>query len=177
MATTISNVSELVEPLKRQVAGPGQYDATFPDGDDDTLFAYLTDAFGEAQLDTFLGTNGVDWVTGDFTTALTLGEASLVIIYAAMSIIRSQISAATTKATYKAGPVEYSTENSATVLKGMLDALAHRRDQLVKTNYKSLTWIGDSYWSRANAFQGGLRGSNFRIFYPDDINPQATWDL
>jgi hypothetical protein len=144
----IENLADLVEPLKREVAPPGQFDTVFPDADDDMMFSYLADGFSEAQLDGYLGNIELDLVTGDVLPGLTLGEGALVTIYASMRILRTQILSLATKATYKAGPVEYSTENSSSVLKTALDALVARKDQLLKTNYSSEIWVGDAYWGR-----------------------------
>ncbi len=145
---TIENLAELVEPLKREIAGPGQYEAAFPDSDDDILFAYITDAFSEAQLDGYLSTNTVDLLTGELQDELTLGESALVTIYAAMKIMNTQILNLATKSSYKAGPVEYSTEGSASVLKTALDQLALRKSRLLTTNYSSESWWADAYWGR-----------------------------
>ncbi len=144
----ITNAAELIEPLKRAIAGPGQFDAAYPDSDDDTLFAYITDAFGEARLDGFFSAGSVDWVSGDFDPEITQAEAALLVIYASINILTTQIRNLGTKSTYKAGPVEYSTEYSAGVLKGILDSLFVRKAQLSKTVTSGIPWFGDAYWGR-----------------------------
>jgi hypothetical protein len=146
--STIANVGDLVEPLKREVAGPGNFDTAFPNADDDVLFAYLADAFGEAQLDGYLKTNTLDLVTGEFQDELTLGESALVTIYAAMKIMNTQILGLATNSKYVAGPVSFETGNSATVLKSAIDALNARKLRLLRTNYSSPSWWTDAYWSR-----------------------------
>lgn len=150
MATTIVNAADLVESLKRAVAPPGGYDDAFPNGDDDTLFAYLTDAFSEARLDRFFTNGTVDWVSGDFDPILSQGDGYLVVLYAAINILSTQLRNMGASATYKAGPVEYSTSNSATVIKGQMDALQARKLQLIKYRGASAgtPWFGDAYWGR-----------------------------
>lgn len=150
MATTITNAGDLIEPLKRAVAAPGGYDDAFPNGDDDTLFAYITDAFSEARIDRFFPLNTVDWVTGDFNPILSQGDGYLVVLYAAINILGTQLRNMGTSNTYKAGPVEYSTTNSATVIKGALDALQARKLQLIKYRGagSGTPWFGDAYWGR-----------------------------
>jgi hypothetical protein len=145
---TISNAFELVEPLKRAVAPPGGFDTAFPDADDDILFAYITDAYGEARLDNFFTDGTVDWVSGDFSPEITQGEAALLVIYASINILTTQIRNAGTKASYKAGPVEYSTENSAGVLQSSLNSLLARKAQLLKAVTNGVPWFGDAYWGR-----------------------------
>lgn len=148
MAITIANASELIDPLKRAVAPPGGYDTAFPDGDDDTLFAYVTDAFGEARLDGFFPESSVDWVSGDFDPEITQAEAALLVIYASMNILTTQIQNLGTKNRYVAGPVEYETEYSAGVLQNRLNAMTDRKNQLIKSISSGIPWFGDAYWGR-----------------------------
>lgn len=146
--STLTNLAELVEPLKREVAAPGGFDAAYPDADDDIMFAYLADAFGQAQLDYHLKANSVDLVTGVFDTPLTLGEGALVTIYAALRIFTTQILNSATKSTYKAGPVEYSTAASDRVLTAAIQQLETRLERLLTSGYTSPMWVADGYWGR-----------------------------
>lgn len=144
----ITNAGELIEPLKRAIAGPGQFDTAYPDADDDTLFAYITDAYGEARLDGFFSNGSVDWVTGDFDPVISQAEAALLVIYASMNILGTQIRNLGTKNTYKAGPVEYSTEYSAGVLQSILAEMSDRKKQLLRGMSNGTPWFGDAYWGR-----------------------------
>ncbi len=144
----IANAFELVEPLKRAVAPPGGFDAAFPDADDDTLVAYITDAYGEARLDGFFLEGSVDWLTGEFDPEITQGEAALVVIYASMNILGTQIRNTGTKSKYKAGPVEYETEFSAGVLQAAYAAMEARKLRLIKSISSGIPWFGDAYWGR-----------------------------
>lgn len=144
----ITNASELVEPLKRAVAGPGQFDNDYPDSDDDTLFAYITDAYGEARLDGFFPEGSVDWVTGDFDPVISQGEAALLVIYASIRILTSQIRNLGTKSKYVAGPVSFETEYSAGVLQSILAEMQDRKKQLLKSVSSGVPWFGDAYVSR-----------------------------
>lgn len=144
----ISNAGDLVDPLKRAVAPPGEFDAAFPDADDDTLFAYITDAYGDARIDGFFPNGTVDWVTGEFDPELSQAEAALLVIYASTNILATQIRNIGTKSTYKAGPVEYSTEYSAGVLQASLNALLDRKKMLLKSVSNGVPWFGDAYVGR-----------------------------
>lgn len=149
MATTVTNAADLIEPLKRAVAAPGGYDDAFPNGDDDTLFAYITDAFSEARMDRNPSLTGtVDWVDGTFDPILTQGEAYLVVVYAAINILSNVLRNQSTANTYKAGTVEYSTEYSANVIKGALDSLNARRAEILRRSMNNPAWFGDAYWGR-----------------------------
>lgn len=144
----IENIAELVEPLKREVAGPGNFETVFPNADDDIMFAYLGDAFAEAQLDGYLGSYTLDLVTGEFSEDITLGEGALITIYAAIKVMNTQILSLAAGSKYKAGPVEYETGSSASVLKTALDNLYARRERLLKQGYTNDSWWGDAYWGR-----------------------------
>lgn len=151
------NVEDLVEPLKRELSGPGDFDDDFPNSDDDTLGFYISDGFSEAQLDGFLGTYTLDLLTGDFDPVLELKDSALVVIYAGLRILRSQLRSLAQSAKYVAGPVSYEVSSSASVIKAELEALLARRDQLIKYNRPSETFFLDAYWSRVF---GGSCGSN-----------------
>lgn len=145
----ITNASELVEPLKRAIATPGGFDEAYPDSDDDILFSYLTDAFGEIRLDGLFSEGSVDWVTGEFDPVLSQGEAALVVIYASMNILGTQIRNTGTRNKYVAGPVQYETEFSAGVLQASLNAMNDRKKQLLKgANSSGVPWFGDAYVGR-----------------------------
>lgn len=144
----ISNAGDLIEPLKRAIAGPGQFDEAFPDADDDTLFAYITDAFGEARLDGFFAGGSVDWVSGDFDPEISQAEAALLVIYASMNILGTQIRNLGTRSKYKAGPVEFETEYSAGVLQSILSEMSDRKKQILRGLSSGTPWFGDAYWGR-----------------------------
>jgi hypothetical protein len=149
MATVyITNAGYLIEPLKRAIAPPGGFDDAFPDADDDTLFAYITDAFGEARIDGFFLDGSVDWVTGEFDPEISQAEAALLVIYASMNILTTQIRNTGTRNKYVAGPVQYETEFSAGVLQAALASMEARKKQLLQSTNSAVPWFGDAYVSR-----------------------------
>lgn len=145
---SITNAGDLIEPLKRAIAPPGGFDAVFPDADDDTLFAYITDAYGEARLDNFFANGTVDWVNGAFSPVLSQAEAALVVIYASMNILMTQIRNTGSRSKYVAGPVEFETEYSSGVLQASLKAMLDRKKQLLKAITNGTPWFGDAYVGR-----------------------------
>lgn len=162
----ITNVADLVESLKREVAVPGEFDTTFPNTDDDSLFACLCDGFSEARLDGFFGDNSLDWVSGDLTSQITDGEGSLLVIYSAIRILRASIRSQAVSNTYKAGNVEYSTSQSANVLQAEMAALIDRRKELLQYGDKAIrTHVNDSYYTRGgNCWGSGFFGDNNGIY-------------
>lgn len=127
-------LSTLVDPLKRELAVPGAFDATFPDSDDGELEAYVADGFGEAQLRGFFPTYTLtEDPSGTFTTNedLSAAGAALVLIFTSIRIIRAQLRAMSTNERYKAGPVEFETSKAATLLRDELKYLADRINVII----------------------------------------------
>ena len=123
----------LVEPLKRELAVPGAFDAAFPNTSDDDLIESLADGFGEAQLMGFFPTYELTGGEGSWETSLDLSAAggALVVIFTAMRILRAQIRSQAGSERYKAGPVEIETTRSANVLRDELKFLSNRLDMLI----------------------------------------------
>lgn len=156
-----TDLSELIPSLKREVSTPGSEETTFPDASDDSWLGYLSDAFWSARLDGMLS----DYTASDGVVTPDLdGELQqLVILYAGMAIIRTELLRMQTKFRSKAGPVEYEVEQAATVLKGLLDEMTARKAIVLKrlsdVNAGSSTYyidsltqvdqnINDMYWPR-----------------------------
>lgn len=121
------DLSDYVDSLKREVSPPG---ATLFAGVGDDVFAgYLADAFWEVRLDGFMepyisDADGI--VTPQAAGAPDIGreDIALVILYAGIKIIRNRLLSTQTRLSAKAGPVEFTTENSANLLVEMLRELS-----------------------------------------------------
>lgn len=127
-------LSTLVPALKRELAVPGTFDTVFPDTTDDDLVGALADGFAEAQLFGFFKTltltaAGSDW---QVDPELSAAGGALVVIYASIRGIRSQLRGIKTMSRYKAGPVEYETAQAASVLTAELAYLKARLDDILK---------------------------------------------
>lgn len=148
--STIANLGDLIEPLKRELAVPGEFETYFPNTDDDGLFTSILDGFGEAQLDRWFPATTLDITTGDVSPELSLGQAALVVIYTSIRIIRSKMRQTTVNSRYKAGAVEYETSASASLLKAELDALIERKKDLLymARAVGSSVYFLDGYLSR-----------------------------
>lgn len=119
------DLSELIPSLKREVGTPGGEDDLFPDATDASWLGYLSDAFWGARLDGMLA--GYVEADGEITPDLDRDLQQLVILYAGITIVRNQLRSLNTRFRAVAGPVEYEIEQSASVLKGLLDELTSRR--------------------------------------------------
>lgn len=129
-------IATLVDPLKRELAVPGTFADTFPSTFTKDLIGTLADAFAQARLDRFFpdvtldisSSDPVNWAT---TPDLSDAGGALIVIYAAMRVLRAKLRSGPTSSTYKAGPVEASQSQSATLLKAELDYLVQRQNDLI----------------------------------------------
>jgi hypothetical protein len=148
----VSDLADLVEPLKRELAVPGDFDTIFPNTDDQGLLDSLADGFSEAQLDGYFTDYVVDLDTYLTTPDYSSAGGSLVILYTGMRIIRAQLRALNLTEKYMAGPVSYEIERSSTLLREELKYLISRRDDLVtaaKAASRGSDSVFDSYFTRS----------------------------
>ena len=146
----MSDLALLVEPLKRELAVPGDYDTVFPNTDDTGLLDSLADGFAEAQLDGYFSDYTLDLVTYLTTPDFSAAGGSLIILYTGMRIIRAQMRALNLSEKYNAGPVSYEIQRSSTLLREELQYLIGRRDALVAQAKKSgATTVFDAYFTRS----------------------------
>jgi hypothetical protein len=156
------NLFDLVEPLKQEVNPPGS--DLFPEATDDNYLGSLTNAFWEIRLyGMFVGfeenaaarggplafAEGIITPVGiiddtyddpiGYVTGVDLSREmqQLMVLWAGYKIVLTRMSAMNTVFRAKAGPVEYETQNAATVLTSVLDQIKDRLDLI-------LTQIGTS---------------------------------
>lgn len=127
-------LSSLVPSLKREVSLPGEEAAVFPEASNTSWVGYLTDAFWYLNLDGVI--SGYDETAGVITPEsgdqdLPRDLQQLIVLYSAITIIRNQIRSLNTLFRAKAGPVEYETQQSAQVLRAILDELKERRNRIL----------------------------------------------
>lgn len=153
---------ELVEPLKRAVNAPGGN--AFPNATDDDFGGYLTDAFWELRMlnmfTNYTEADGlVEPITG--TTELPRESQQLIILYAAITIVTNELKALQTVFRVKAGPAEFETQQSATLLKEILAELQRRR-VVVEESLFALGEVTDAYidsvWERGANWGYGSGG-------------------
>src|SRR5574337_377386 len=107
----------LIDPLKRELAVPGDFDTIFPNTLDGDLLASLGDAFGEAQLDGYFPAVTLDLDTYLLTPDVSTAGGAMLIIYAGMRIIRPQMRAINLVEKYAAGSASYEVQRSSTLLR------------------------------------------------------------
>jgi hypothetical protein len=144
----------LVDPLRREVNPPGS--DLFPESTDDNWAGSLADAFWEIRLYGLLSgfeenaaARGGPASFGEgIVTPLSVAEdydspsgyasvdlgrelQQLVVSWAAYKIVLARMGSLSTSFRARAGPVEYETQNAATVLKTILDQLKARLDYIL----------------------------------------------
>lgn len=146
----MSDLADLVEPLKRELAVPGDFDTIFPNTDDQGLLDSLADGFAEAQLDGYFADYVVDLDTYLTTPNYVAAGGALIILYTGMRVIRAQLRAMNLTEKYAAGPVSYEIQRSSTLLREELKYLISRRDDLVALAKRATgTIVYDSYFTRS----------------------------
>jgi hypothetical protein len=171
------DLADYTDTLRREVSPPGS--TTFAAVADDVLVGYLTDAFWEVKLDGFVepwvaDIDGVVIPASDFEAQTSAGpytptdydpavdmprdQVALVVLYAGIKILRNNLISTNTRLSARAGPVEFTTENSANVMTEMLRELTAIKDRLLalKTMFTDVSLI-DAFSGRSfnSAAYGG----------------------
>jgi hypothetical protein len=127
----MTDLATLTEGLKRDLAVPGEFDATYPSTEDSDLLGTLGDAFAKAKLDGYFGTQTLDTSTGVVTPDLSAAGGALIAFYAAESVLISKIRATPSRTAYESAGSKYEKDFGVTVLVQELKMLQARRDQLI----------------------------------------------
>jgi len=147
----VSDLANLVEPLKRELAVPGDFETIFPNTDDSGLLDSLADGFAEAQLDGYFSEYSLDLDTYLTTPDTSAAGGALIVLYTGMRIIRAQMRAMNLSEKYQAGSTAYEVSRSSTLLREELQYLIKRRDDLVSQSSRSnsSTVVYDAYFTRS----------------------------
>lgn len=159
----MTDLTELVDSLKREVAVPGTFATVYRSTTDDDLAGSLADAFAAAQLDGFFLGQSLDADAFEVTPDLSTAGRAAVIIYAAERILTMQVMSLKQRVLYEAGPTKYETENSANVLTQILKSMAERK-RLVLESAETVRRAGtfamqDMYADRVSGVEGAFVGS------------------
>lgn len=126
----MTDLSDLVPALQREIAEPGQFSTYFPGVTAGQLTGWLMDAFGQAQLEGYFGTYVLDADAETIMPNLTPGGQAFVVMIAGERILTNRILNMRAAVRYQAGPVKYETENSANVMSEVLKQLRARRERI-----------------------------------------------
>jgi len=152
-------LEEFIPSLVREVNPPGT--PRFENVSNDQWLGYLTDAFWEARLDGFMPnyTCDEDGVVehlhdpNDPAKEFPRYLVGLIVLYAGIRVLRNSILNTSQSFSATAGPVQYSTQNSATVLAELLKMLQERRKELLEEvqNLPTPTFYFDAYTQRQHS--------------------------
>ena len=124
----MSDLTELLEPLKRTVAVPGTFADVFPDTSEDDLLGSLLDGFAEAQLDGYFVGPLVNIDEAGITSPdIARAEGALIVLYSATRIVQTQLLNLKSRVRYEAKGLVYEAEQSAQVLVALLKDLQARK--------------------------------------------------
>lgn len=159
----MTDLADLTEGLKRQLAVPGEFLTSYPSTTDQDLAATLADGFSMAQLDGFFGHQALDVDTGSVSPDLSAAGRALVGLYAAEIVLLSKLRAISTRVVYESAGSRYEKEQSAAVLAAELKLLQERKKRLLEQSLRlarasSGVYMVDAYLTRSLAGYGGSIG-------------------
>jgi len=172
--TTPTDLSTLVEALKRELAVPGTFADVFPSTTDDDLAASLADSFAQAQLDGYFSTSTVDLTDPQHPTVtpgMSSGAGALVILYASERTIRAQLRVLKTTFKVEGGPgISYEADQAASILVQELKDISARRAGLLalllrQQRSNQAVYVADGYLLRAQPYYPANFFGEFGTFY------------
>lgn len=133
-----------VAAMKRAMAEPGKFAATWPSLSDAEVANYVADGFGAARLAGWFGRSTYDADALQVTPDISDAGLALVINYASVRVLRSRLLALQAGKRYKAGPVEMETTAAATVLSALLSSAEAEIESVRRMVMTRVTpYIGD----------------------------------
>lgn len=130
------DLNELIPDLKAAMSPVGDAETTFEAVSDDEWTSRLKNAFWSAYNDGLLDgyTCNTDGVVSPVSGTVEFGRdlQQIVILYCAINEAENGLRQINTRFKAKAGPVEYETEQSATLLKTIMDSLLARRTVILE---------------------------------------------
>lgn len=151
----MTDLAEAIDSLKNAVAIPGTFATTFPSTSDDDLTLVLVDAFGEAQLNGFFSAYTAT-AEGVVAPDISRAEIALIVLYATVRILRTELRNRKTHVRYEAGTTVFEQDQSAQLLVGLLKAYEEEKKAVttvgVARGAASAFYMADQYLERAGAF-------------------------
>lgn len=168
----MTDLSDLVEPLKRLVATPGTFASFYPATSDDDLLGSLMDGFAETQLDGFFNGSpayALDINAGTVTPDLAPAGQALVQIYAAANFVTAMVINLKNQTRYEAKGTIYDVQQAASVLTALLKQFQDRKTAIItllqRQNLAAAFYMADQYVIKATAFYPLVGGGPDEIGY------------
>lgn len=168
----MSDLVDSTDSLRRVLARPGTFSTLFPETTQDDLVGVLLDGLAEVQLDGMLTEFSFD-DTGTVTPDLTAPQSALVILYAGVRLIRSELlNRAQHKRYVGAGGVTFEEDQATNVLRDIMKTLNDQKErirEIASRDYVGAFGMVDQYFVRAN--EGRLN-----YFSPVDYSAGIAFD-
>ena len=156
------DLEDLIPDLKTEINVPGN--DLYETVDDEAWVGYLRNAFWTAHLDGLMSgyteeEGFISKLNSPSADAMTRDQQQLIVMYAAIQIVRNQLIQENTVFRAKAGSVEYETQKSPNVLRALLEDLSERRKYILERlaedgKFKGTIYI-DHFVARQNAINRG----------------------
>lgn len=157
------DLNELVPFLIAQVSPPGQ--PLYTGVSEDDWLTYLLNGFYSAKLEGLLkgwdaDEEGLVRPEDRGSSTLSREQQQIAVVFAAIDIVRNELRQLKTTFRAKAGPVEYETQQHATVLRGILDQLTAQKEVILERlsdlGFVGSTFYIDGYMARDRSINEGL---------------------
>jgi hypothetical protein len=147
-----TDFGDYVDSLRGMLARPGTFAALFPETNDDGLIQLLRDGLAEANMEQLLVGYTSD-ANGIVRPPMAPGAVAMVVLFAGVRLVRSEILNRVTSTKYVAGPVSAEQSYSTNILRDVAKALETQKTTLINL-YRSSSAGVDFYM--ADAFIANL---------------------
>lgn len=181
----MTDLADLVDGLKREVAVPGTFASIFPNTTDDDLIGTLADGLAETQLDGWMLGLQLDLDSNLTTPDLSLAGRALVVVYSGIRILRNALANQSSHVRYETRGNVYETDRGAGLMKEALADLNKRRASLIDLRLKrsgTSVYTRDGYMIKANAFYAfelglGIEAEAFNEAFGEDPYTVTPYDF
>lgn len=142
-----TDLGDYVDSLRGMLARPGTFVTLFPETNDDGLIQLLRDGLAEANMEQLLVGYTSD-ANGIVRPPMTPGGVAMVVLFAGIRLVRSEILNRVTATKYTAGPVAAEQSYSTNVLRDVAKALETQKITLINL-YRSSSAGVDFYMADA----------------------------
>lgn len=160
-----TDFGDYVDSLRAILARPGTFSDLFPETNDDGLIQLLRDGLAECNMEQLL-VGYVSNINGIVRPEMPPGAAAMVVLFAGVRLVRSEILNRITSTKYVAGPVSAEQNYSTNILRDVAKQLEAQKLALIKVY--STSSAGAQFYM-ADAFIANLTKVT------DNGIPLASW--